>query len=304
MSASPTLVARAPGKTNLCLYLGARRADGLHELVSLIESLSLADELELALAPAGAKADQVLCPGIEGPNLAAAALEAWRRAAAPDAPPLRLRIDKRVPVAAGMGGGSGDAAAALRLAAQLAGRPGDKLLWELAPALGADVASQLEPGLVLVTGAGERVRPLAPLAPHALLVLPAERGLSTAEVYREADRLGLPRRPAELERARERLEAELAGADELPLERLCNDLEPAALSLRPEIAAALADARAVGAVHALVSGSGPTVVGVFDGEDALDAARAAVGELRPRYQGACAAVPVDAAFAAPVEIVR
>lgn len=152
-----TLVALAPGKTNLCLFLGPTRPDGLHELVSVIEPLSLADELMLeelpgaalvAAAPgvsdAGCAAgeDEVICAGVDGPNLAGEALAAYRAASGWDGGPQRLRIVKRVPVAAGMGGGSGDAAAALRLAAHAAGRPDDPLLARLAPQLGADVPSQ------------------------------------------------------------------------------------------------------------------------------------------------------------------
>src|SRR6187402_3533941 len=101
----------APAKLNLCLYLGPRREDGLHELCSLFEPLALADLIEVVEA----ERDEVICPGVEGENLAARALAAlrergWRH------PPLRVRIEKRIPVAAGLGGGSADAAAVLRLA--------------------------------------------------------------------------------------------------------------------------------------------------------------------------------------------
>jgi 4-diphosphocytidyl-2-C-methyl-D-erythritol kinase len=290
------LAARAPGKTNLCLYLGETRADGLHRLVSVVESLSLADELTLSH---GEGADEVVCPGVEGPNLAAAALAAYREATGWDGPPLRLEIVKRVPVAAGMGGGSGDAAAALRLAAAAAGDPADERLAALAPRLGADVPSQVEPGTTLLTGAGEEVRPLPALPEHALLVLPSPHALPTAEVYAEADRLGLSRDPGDLNERRVAVEAWLEHPRELRLDLIVNDLELAALSLLPAIDDALADARAAGAAAALVSGSGPTVVGVFPGPDGEAAARAAAEELAERHPGATAAVPVDATFAAP-----
>ncbi len=152
MTALSTL---APGKVNLCLFVGEPRADGYHPLVSVFQAVSLADEVRLERS-AGPE-DEVVCPGVEGPNLAGAALAAYRRASGWDGPPVRLTIRKRVPVAAGMGGGSGDAAAALRLAAHAAGRPGDPLLAELAPELVADVPSQLAPGRALVTGIGENV---------------------------------------------------------------------------------------------------------------------------------------------------
>src|SRR6478609_11499726 len=113
----------APAKLNLCLYLGPRRDDGLHELCSLFEPLALADLITLPTLTTpgggqsrmGAELDEVVCPGVEGENLAARALAALRERGW-DAPPLRIEIEKRTPVAAGLGGGSADAAAILRLA--------------------------------------------------------------------------------------------------------------------------------------------------------------------------------------------
>jgi 4-diphosphocytidyl-2-C-methyl-D-erythritol kinase len=106
------MLLHAPAKLNLCLYLGRRRDDGLHELCSLFEPLALADLIEVSEA----EVDEVICHGVEGENLAAAALAALREAGW-EQPPLRIEIEKRVPVAAGLGGGSADAAAVLRLAA-------------------------------------------------------------------------------------------------------------------------------------------------------------------------------------------
>lgn len=305
-----TLRALAPGKTNLCLLLGETRADGLHELVSVIEPLSLADELTLEPLSGGALvaaapgtgdmgcesgADEVVCAGVDGSNLAGEALAAYRAASGWDGPPVRLTIAKRVPVAAGMGGGSGDAAAAMRLAAHAAGRLDDPLIAQLAPRLGADVPSQIAPGPVLVGGAGEEVRALAPLPAHGVLVLPSPHALATPDVFREADRLGLPRPAEELAQRRAAVEAALARG-ELP--EPVNDLEPAARSLCPWIDGALAAARGAGAGHALVSGSGPTVVGLFAGPDGPAAAEAAAAVLAGRFPGATGARPVDAAFAA------
>jgi 4-diphosphocytidyl-2-C-methyl-D-erythritol kinase len=174
-----------------------------------------------------------------------------------------------VPVAAGMGGGSGDAAAALRLAARAAGRPGDPVLAELAPRLGADVPSQVAPARAFVTGAGERVEALpGPPGPFGLLVLPSAEALSTPAVYREADRLGLGRPPAELDALARTVRA-AAGA--LPAGLRHNDLEAAARSMAPSIGPALDAIRAAGAGHAMVSGSGPTVFGVFEARTARSA---------------------------------
>jgi 4-diphosphocytidyl-2-C-methyl-D-erythritol kinase len=240
----------------------------LHELCSLFEPLALADPIEVREA----ERDEVACPGVEGENLAARALAALRERGW-EGPPLRVEIEKRIPVAAGLGGGSADAAAVLRLAA---GEVAD--LEEVAAGLGADVTSQLTPSLALVGGAGERVEHLPDPAPHAVILLPDGGGLGTAEVFAEADRLGLGRDAAELEALGARLRA-AAGAGASPLsypELLVNDLEPAARSLRPGIGDALDALRAAGASHALLTGSGPTAFGLFE---SLAAAHAAAEEL-------------------------
>jgi 4-diphosphocytidyl-2-C-methyl-D-erythritol kinase len=289
------LSALAPGKLNLTLALGPRREDGLHALVSLVQSLSLADEL--ILGPAEGGEDEVRCPGVAGPNLATAALAAYRAETGWAGVPVRIEIVKRVPVAAGMGGGSGDAAAALRLAAAAAGRPGDPALAALAPGLGADVPAQIRPGLVLVGGAGEELEAVPDRAPFGVLVLPHPAPLSTADVFREADRLGLGRSIEELAAVRVTLREALAGTDALPpAELLVNDLEPAARSLMPGLEPALAAAREAGAEVALVSGSGPTVCGVFPGVEGPALAAAAAVDLLPRFPGAAAAVPVGPGF--------
>jgi 4-diphosphocytidyl-2-C-methyl-D-erythritol kinase len=282
------LRARAPGKVNLCLFVGEPREDGLHPLVSVVQALSLADVLTLEPSPPGTEADEVVCPGVDGPNLAARALALYREATGWDAPPQRLTIEKRIPVAAGMGGGSADAAAALRLAAHAAGAPDDPRVAALAPRLGADVASLLHPGCVLMTGAGENVAPLAPPPPLGVLVLPVDAELSTPAVYREADRLGLVRSPPEL--------AQLDALVRVGTWAPENDLQDAARSLCPLIDVALGAARHAGADHVLVSGSGPTVVGLFGG--ANGPARAAAAAEDGGWPRAVAADPVDEVWAA------
>jgi 4-diphosphocytidyl-2-C-methyl-D-erythritol kinase len=258
----------APAKLNLCLFLGPRREDGLHELCSLFEPLALADAIEVSEA----ERDEVLCEGVEGENLAARALAGLRERGW-DREPLRIEIAKRIPVAAGLGGGSADAAAVLRLAA---GEVAD--LEELAAELGADVPSQLDPALALVRGAGERVARLPAPEPHAVVLLPGGGGLSTAEVFAEADRLGLGRGAEELEALAQRL-LTAAGAGASPLdyaELLENDLEQAARVLRPDVGEALGALREAGAPLALLTGSGPTAFGLFAD---LPAARAAAGRI-------------------------
>ncbi len=261
----------APAKLNLCLYLGPRRDDGLHELCSLFEPLTLADPIQIDERPSG-ETDEVVCPGVDGENLATRALAALRERGW-GSPPLRVEIEKRIPVAAGLGGGSADAAAVLRLA-----RGEVDNLAAIAAEIGADVPSQLEPALALVGGAGERVERLPEPAAHAVVLLPGGGGLSTAEVFAEADRLGLGREAGELEEMAARLRV-AAGAGASPLafaELLANDLEQAARSLRPEIGEALTALREAGAPLALLTGSGPTAFGLFDD---LAAARAAAQRL-------------------------
>jgi 4-diphosphocytidyl-2-C-methyl-D-erythritol kinase len=266
---------RAPGKINVCLFLGPTRpSDGRHELVSVMQSLTLADDL--ALRDADGPSDKVVCPGVEGPNLAARALAAYREATGYDGPPVRIDITKRVPVAAGMGGGSGDAAAALRLIAQHAtGAIDEPLLMRLATQLGADVPAQVRPGRALATGAGEHVRLLPDGLPFGVLVLPGTRELSTAAVYAEADRQRLARAPEDLAARLAEVDEALARHRDLPPHLLVNDLQPAALALAPEIADALEQASDAGADVAMVSGSGPTVLGLFLGPHGARRAEAA-----------------------------
>jgi 4-diphosphocytidyl-2-C-methyl-D-erythritol kinase len=272
------MLLRAPAKLNLCLYLGPTREDGLHELCSLFEPLELADLIEISPAAQ----DEVICPGVKGENLAARALAGLRERGW-EHEPLRVEIEKRVPVAAGLGGGSGDAAAVLRLAAgEIADLP------ELAAELGADVPSQLRPSLALVRGAGERVFPLPEPAEHAAVLLPGGGGLRTAAVFAECDRLGVGRPAEELEELAERLQ-QAAGAGASPFsypELLVNDLEPAVRSLRPDVGAALDALRAAGAPLAILSGSGPTAVGLFPD---LAAAEAAAERLATSEAIVCAA---------------
>jgi 4-diphosphocytidyl-2-C-methyl-D-erythritol kinase len=262
---------RAFAKLNLILHVGRRRVDGLHPLGSVFASIDLCDELEVE--PAGQ--DRVDCAGVDGANLAGAAVTAFRRRV-PELPPLNVRIDKRIPVAAGLGGGSADAAAVLRAANRIAGDPLDlAALRELGAELGSDVPSQVDPRHALVSGTGEVVEPVELPAFGAVLV-PQSAGLSTADVYAEFDRLGGGRRELDLGALRA-LTREMAL---LPV--LANDLQPAALALRPELGAVLGSLRGAGALGALVSGSGPTCFGLF--ED-----RAAAENVAAKIEGAVAA---------------
>ena len=259
------LETRAPAKLNLCLYVGPKRPDGLHEIRSVFQPITLADAV--TMQPASGGADQVVCPGVRGPNLAASALAAFRNRFAWDGPPVRVTIEKHIPVSAGLGGGSADAAAVLRLAAAASReRPAPAELADLAMSLGADVPSQLAPRTALVSGAGEVVEPLP--AREVRGVLLAGRGaLPTAGVYARADELRLTR----------------ASLDGIDPEQPHNDLQAAAIDLEPEAATALNLLRAAGATQAQLSGSGPAAFGLFE-----DPQRAAKG-LAASWRGLTAA---------------
>jgi 4-diphosphocytidyl-2-C-methyl-D-erythritol kinase len=248
------LSALAPGKVNLCLLIGAPRADGLHPLVSLVQPTRLADTVTLE---PGGEQDEVICAGVTGENLALRALRDFRAATGWDAPPQRLTISKRIPIAAGMAGGSSNAAAALRLASQASGLA---IPPDLAMALGADVPVMLANTRALMTGAGQHVEPLPGDAPP-LIVVPLDAELSAGAVYRAFDERATPRTTDELEHAAERIRK----GDFEPV----NDLEGPARALCPAIAPALEALRNAGVAHPMVSGSGPTVFGISDDPEAL-----------------------------------
>jgi 4-diphosphocytidyl-2-C-methyl-D-erythritol kinase len=256
---------RAHAKVNLVLRVGAPRPDGFHPLCSLFASLELADRVRVDRAAR----EEVVCAGVDGDNLAEAALAAFRRAApTAELPPLRVEIEKRIPVAAGLAGGSADAAAVLRAANALAGSPlSVEALREVGASLGADVPSQVLPRHSLVSGIGEVVEPLD-LPAMTLVLAPQKEGLSTAAVYSELDRLGAFADDLD----RESLRAVAARPLEGLAASLSNDLQPAALSLRPDLAATIDELTQAGALAAQVTGSGPTTFGVFANRDTAERA--------------------------------
>jgi 4-diphosphocytidyl-2-C-methyl-D-erythritol kinase len=250
-------------KLNLVLHVGRPRTDGMHPLCSIFASVDLADDVEVGVADV--PSDVVECPGVHGPNLAEAAVAAFR-SRLPALPALRVRIHKRIPVAAGLGGGSADAAAVLRAANRIAGSPlSIPALQEIAAAIGSDVPSQIDPRHALVEGVGDVIE-VVELPSYGVVLLSQHEGLSTAEVYAELDRMGAWRDRLDPGRLRDFVRSPHPGALE-------NDLQPAAVALRPQITRGLDSLRAAGALGALVSGSGPTCFGLF--ADRTDAQRAA-----------------------------
>ena len=252
----------------------------MHPLASLLASIDLADEVVVYPAPSGK--DEVICPGVRGQNLAGEALAEFRDAVTEGPGGMEVRIEKRIPVAAGLAGGSADAAAVLRAANALAGNPLEpEQLRVIGARVGADVPAQVDPRSLIVTGVGEEVEPVD-LPEMTVVLVPQREGLATADVYRELDRLGLHRDrldPGGLrELARSPVEAIAA--------RLENDLEAAALSLRPEVSRKLGELREAGALGAAVSGSGPTAFGLFASrEEGERAARSLPGALVASTRG-------------------
>jgi 4-diphosphocytidyl-2-C-methyl-D-erythritol kinase len=247
-----TIHERAYAKLNLLLHVGSPRADGLHPICSIFASIDLFDDVRLDRAAE----DEIDCPGVSGANLAEAALTAFR-ARVPDLPPLRVSIEKRIPVAAGLGGGSADAGAVLRGANRVAGHPlTNEELRELGAQLGSDVPSQVDPRHELVSGVGEIVEPIE-LPPFGAVLVPQAEGLSAGAVYAQFDLLGGGRQALDPQILRE------LARDMLLAPVLGNDLQPAVLALRPDLEQVLESLRDAGALGELVSGSGPTCFALF-----------------------------------------
>jgi 4-diphosphocytidyl-2-C-methyl-D-erythritol kinase len=254
--------APAPGKINLALVVGPTRDDGKHEVVTVLQRIDLVDRIELEESKA------LRIKGFPDDTLVRAALEELARTAGVE-PRWRVRIEKRIPVAAGLGGGSSDAATALRLANETLEEPlpGEELL-HIAAGLGSDVPFFLEHGPQLGTGNGSQLEPLElPQDFWVVVLLPVDAAkISTADVYTSFDvRHGA---------------AGFAERRQLLLDRLAQverprdlaKLPPNDLASSPLTEAVLAE----GAFRADVSGAGPAVYGLFHQRKDADAAKRAL----------------------------
>ena len=278
---------RAPAKINLQLAVGPRRADRYHDLVTIFQAISLYDDVTVTETD-GPGEDRVLVSG-EGAgavpdgrdNLALMAAAALIRAAGlPRDPDRRIEITirKRIPVAAGLAGGSADAAAALVACNELwhAGLSHEQLT-DVAAAVGSDVAFALLGGTAVGQGRGEQLTPALASGEYHWVLAVADGALSTPEVYAAFDRLNGPdgREPA-LDHAL--MAALRSGHPAAVGGTLSNDLQPAAISLFPALRKTLAAGRELGALGAMVAGSGPTCVFLAeDAERAVDLAVALSG---------------------------
>ena len=258
------VTARVPAKVNLHLSVGGLRRDAFHELVTVYHALSLYDEV--VVEPADALEITVVGEGAaqvptDVQNLAARGVRAVAALLGRE-PSVRVTIRKGIPVAGGMGGGSADAAAALVAADALWGAELDRVTLEgLAAGLGSDVAFLLHGGTALGTGRGEAISPVLSTGDYHWVIAVADAGLSTPAVYAELDRL---RASGEADPEGvgppDGVLAALRAGDVVALGRaLANDLQPAALRLRPQLRRVLEAGHELGAAGAVVSGSGPTV---------------------------------------------
>lgn len=253
---------RVPAKLNLHLSVGPLRKDAFHELVTIYHAISLYDEVvveradKLSVTVTGEGAGELT---VGDDNLAVRAVRAVA-AILGRTPDLSVTIRKGIPVAGGMAGGSADAAAALVAADALWGGELDRLTLEgLAAGVGSDVAFLLQGGSALGTGRGEIISPVLGTGDYHWVLAIADGGLSTPSVYAELDRLrdaGPTPRAGEPDGVLSALRA----GDVVALGTvLANDLQPAALRLRPQLRQVLDAGRELGAAGTMVSGSGPTV---------------------------------------------
>lgn len=263
---------RVPAKINLALQVGPRRADGYHGLATVFQAVSLYDDVtatpatSFSVTVTGEGADQVPT-GPENLAYRAAQLLSERADALGG---VALDITKGIPVAGGMAGGSADAAAALVACDALWGSDSERSeLAELAALLGSDVPFLLRGGTALGAGRGEVLSDVLARGTYHWVLAIADGGLSTPAVYAAFDELGARTGPGpELV-----LAALRSGRAEVLAQALNNDLQPAAISLRPSLRRVLEAGAEIGALAGIVSGSGPTTA--FLAGDAQHATRLA-----------------------------
>lgn len=246
-----------PAKINLFLGVGSPRSDGFHGLMTVFHAVDLFEEITVELA------DDITIsmPGYEtlatSPNnLATRAALALRKAYDRKGLGARIQIKKSIPVAGGMAGGSADAAGVLLACNQLWGLGlSTEQLSRIGAELGSDVPFSLLGGTALGQGRGEKLQPLIHAGSLHWVVAINKVGLSTAKVFAKFDELGFF---GSLTEPKALVEALKIGDVDGVADSLFNELQPAALSLRPDLAAALAAGKAGGALAGIISGSGPT----------------------------------------------
>lgn len=281
--AASSVTVRVPGKVNLQLSVGAARPDGYHELVTVFQAVSLFDEVTVRLTDTPGIRITISGEGektlpVDETNLAHRAAALLAEGTGVD-PAVDIHVRKSIPLSGGMAGGSADAAAAL-LACDALWRlstPREDLV-ALAAQLGSDVPFALQGGIAIGTGRGEHLTPVLARGSFHWVFALADGGLSTPAVYAECDRLRNSHHVPAPYVSDMLMQAVRAGDPVLLGTALHNDLQPAALSLRPALRRVLDEGIEFGALGAIVSGSGPTCAFVARDEDhALDIAVALTG---------------------------
>ena len=273
-----TLNEKAWAKLNISLDVAERRADGYHDMIMVMQTVSLCDEVCIAFNDSGrvqARSNLSFVPGDER-NLAVRAALCYLRAAGKEGQGMRITLDKRVPVGAGMGGGSSDAAAVLRALNRFYGALSPEALEEIAASVGSDVPFCVRCGTALATGRGEKLETLPDMPACEFVICKPDFSISTPELFRRLDQCSARCHPDTA--------GLLAALEEGRLDQICRrmynvfeDIDDRRMRTVKEIKGCLLDSGALGAV---MTGTGSAVFGVFHPGTAPDQAVAA---LRKEY---------------------
>lgn len=299
---APPVMVRVAAKLNLALGVGSLGEDGYHPLTTVFEAVGIYDQIavaarsdeEIRITVAGPQADLV---PLDSSNLAYRAAELMRERWAGAHLGADIRIDKAIPVAGGMAGGSADAAGTLLACSvlwDLDTGPDD--LQQLGGELGSDVPFALVGGVALGRGRGDRLVPVISRGTHHWVFATSSEGLSTPQVYRRFDELG----GAGGNWVPTALIAALTSGDiDTVASCLGNDLQDAALDLRPDLAGVLGAGSRAGALAGLISGSGPTVAFLVDDEATGRTVAKALAELEQVHDVRVVRGPVPGAQLLP-----
>lgn len=305
MSSEHSVTASAPGKTNLFFAVGPLLDDGFHDVASIYLALNLREEVSVSPASSWSvsvsgniSAEQIAAVPTGEENLVVQAAKHVAELAGTDAQPIAFAIEKHVPVAGGMGGGSADAAAAL-VAVNALWCTGVESKLANSVELGADVPFALAGGIAIGLGRGEQLTQIESIPAIHLVLVTNDQGLSTPAVYKRLDELRAARggdpKEAPAATVPEALIRALQAGDQAEISGLLkNDLQEAALDLRPDLKQTIEDGIAAGALTGFVSGSGPTIAFlVADADRAEDLAQ----KLHTQgYRALAASGPAAGAF--------
>lgn len=279
-------VRNAPAKVNLALDILGRREDGYHEMRMVMQSISLGDLVEVEERESGFSLDAGDLVPAGKKSLEEQAAEAFFAAVGQPVPGLCVHLTKRVPAYAGLGGGSGDVAALLRiLRERYAPEMSTEALERIGLQVGSDMPFCIHGGTARAEGRGERLTDLSPLPKCALVLCKPDFGIPTGELFAKVRPEAFTSRPDIGGMEQALAEGDLEGV----ASRLCNVFESLLGPEHREVFAIEERLRALGALNAVMSGSGPTVFGIFRREDA---AKQAAEVLKEEYAQTFLAYPV------------